>query len=310
MSVVALAAGCLLDALLGEPRRAHPLTLFGHGASALEGLLRPRLPERFAGGLAVGVLVLPAALLAGVAASLGGWLVEAVIVYFCLGHRALREHAHAVAAALTAGDLPGARQAVGRMVGRRTETLDTPGVARAATETVLENGNDAVLATVFWFLVGGAPAAVAHRLVNTLDAMWGYRSPPWRHFGAAAARLDDLLGWIPARLSVLSYAVLSMRPAAALRAAWRDGGRWDGVNPGPVMAAGAGALGVPLGGAAEYEDGPRDRPRLGERETVAAADADAIHRALGLVLRSLVAWIALAAAVTMLFHGSALTIGS
>jgi adenosylcobinamide-phosphate synthase len=194
-----------------------------------------------------------------------------------------------VAKALRSGDLEQARQLVSYLVSRKTSELDETAVARAATESVLENGSDAVFAALFWFAVAGAPGVVLYRLSNTLDAMWGYRTPRYERFGWAAARIDDALNLIPARLTALTYAALG-DTASAWRC-WRTQARhWDSPNAGPVMAAGAGALRVRLGGAAPYHGVWETRPLLGEGE---APSADSIRRALGLVKRGVAVWVGL-----------------
>ncbi len=296
---ILLLTGWLLDRILGEPRRAHPLMGFGRAATALEARLnRPRLTtarRRLHGALAVVLLVAPVtvavwAALRGAAQIVPhGDLLGAVILYLCLGGYSLRQHAEAVATPLAGGDLATARRAAGCLVSRDTETMNPDEVAAAATESVLENGHDAVFATLFWFLVAGAPGAVAHRLVNTLDAQWGYRTPRYRHFGWAAARLDDLLGYLPARLAAASYALVSGRPGPALRATVHNGRKWPGINPGVVMAAGAGGLGLRLGGPASYAGSTRHRPHLNPEG--APADAGAIRRAAALVERTALLWL-------------------
>ena len=151
--------------------------------------------------------------------------------------RSLGEHVQPVAQALRSQDLDEARTRVGYLVSRQTRELDATEVARAATESVLENGSDAVFAALFWFVVAGAPGVVLYRLSNTLDAMWGYRNERFERFGWAAARIDDLLNYIPARLVALTYAVLG-KTRLALKC-WRtQAPKWDSPNAGPVDGIG------------------------------------------------------------------------
>jgi hypothetical protein len=186
------------------------------------------------------------------------------------------------------GDLPAARRAA--CVSRDTEDADAEALARAACESALENGNDAIFGALFWFLIGGAPAVIVFRLANTLDAMWGYRTPRWLMFGWAAARIDDVLNFVPARLTALSYASLGAT-AQALRC-WRTQARaWSSPNAGPVMAAGAGAVGVALGGGARYHGEWEERPPLGAGDAPAAIH---IRACLRLVQRAVWLWLGLA----------------
>lgn len=277
----------LLDRLLGEPRRLHPLVGFGQAAAAVERRWNRAPGGVTAGGMALVLLVLPPVLL--VAAL--WWLpvawrlpLEAFGLYLAVGLRSLAQHAEAVAVPLTGGDLAAARDAVGAMVSRDAAQLDGAGIAAAASESVLENGSDAVIASLFWFLLLGLPGVVLHRLVNTLDAMWGYRNARYARFGRIAARLDDVLNWLPARVTALAYA-LAGRTRAALHCWRRQSATWDSPNAGPVMAAGAGALGVRLGGPAPYAGGWKDRPVLGEG---GVADAATVRAAVRLVQRA--AW--------------------
>lgn len=223
------------------------------------------------------------------------------LLWFALGAKSLTEHVAPIAAALLRRDLDAARTLTARIVSRDTSAADEEALSRAAVESALENGNDAIFGALFWFVVAGGPGALLFRLANTLDAMWGYRTPRFATFGWAAARIDDALNWIPARLTAASYALLG-DTAAAWRC-WRtQAHRWDSPNAGPVMAAGAGSLNVRLGGPAVYHGALEDRPALG---TGALATAAHVVAALSLVTRTLALWLALlvaSAALVMAAH--------
>ncbi|AGW91713.1 cobalamin biosynthesis protein CobD [Ralstonia pickettii DTP0602] len=303
--VAAALAGVLLDRWLGEPRRWHPLVGFGRIASALERRINDPAHrgapwwQRLAGVAGWCALVLvPAALAWGLVEAAARWhplaalALHALALYAALGARSLHQHVAPIAAALSASDLPTARKLTARIVSRDTADADAEALARAACESALENGNDAIFSALFWFLVGGAPAVIAFRLANTLDAMWGYRTPRLLYFGWAAARIDDLLNLIPARLTALSYALLGAT-AQALRC-WRtQAPAWSSPNAGPVMAAGAGAVGVQLGGPARYHGEIEQRPPLGAGTAPQAAHVMACLR---LVDRALWLWLVLAGA--------------
>ena len=286
----------LLDRLLGEPRRQHPLIGFGWLAQRVEALVYgpPELSasaRRERGSIAVILLLLPFTVAAGLLAWLPliGLAVALGLLYLALGARSLTEHAEAVATALQAGDLALAREKVALMVSRDAADLDEEGISRATVESVLENGCDAIFGALFWFALAGAAGVVLYRLANTLDALWGYRTPRYLHFGWAAARLDDGLNWLPARLTALSYALVGSQSALAWRC-WREQAPfWKSPNAGPVMAAGAGALGLALGGPARYHGQWQQRPPLGEGLAPCAED---IGRAVKLVQRALWLWLA------------------
>jgi adenosylcobinamide-phosphate synthase len=289
--VAKFALGLLADRLFGEVRRFHPLVGFGRWAKGVETTVRRVLGEHRACGVAAWMLaVLPwlaLALWLRESHPLAHWGVDVALLYFALGGRSLGEHAEAVAAPLAAGDLDQARTRVGWIVSRDTRALDATGVARAGTESVLENGNDAVFGALFWFVIAGGAGALLFRLANTLDAMWGYRNPRYLRFGWAAARIDDVLNLIPARLTALTYALLG-HTRCALRC-WRaQATGWDSPNAGPVMAAGAGALGVSLGGAAIYHGQEETRPGLGEGPP---PDAHTVRAAVRLVERGSLLWL-------------------
>ena len=298
--VLAVLAAVTLDVALGEPRRWHPLVGFGALVQRIERTLNPAgSGDRAQGVLAWCLAVLPLTLLAGLLAQIPylGWCVQVLALYLAIGLRSLAEHAEPIADALDAGDLPRAREQVGRIVSRDTRDLNEDGVARAASESMLENGSDAVFAALFWFVVAGAPGVVLYRLSNTLDAMWGYRTPRFLRFGWAAARLDDLLNYLPARLVALTYALCG-QTKLALRC-WREQApTWDSPNAGPVMAAGAGALGLALGGAAFYHGELHQRPPLGAGAAPVAAD---IRRALQLVQSGVAVWLMLLCVVAAFY---------
>ena len=298
---VLMVAGVLLDFLLGEARRWHPLVGFGNLAMALERRLNRGGLRFWRGVLAWTLAVLPltavAALLVWLAAPLSVWLMyalQALMLYFALGLRSLRDHNLPIAEALAREDLPNARLLTARIVSRDTTSASEIELTKASAESLLENGNDAVFGTLFWFIVAGGPGAVMFRMANTLDAMWGYRTPRLLRFGCAAARLDDALNYLPARLTALSYVLLAPGLQGKRRAwaCWRaQAPAWSSPNAGPVMASGAGALGVQLGGAAIYDGEIEERPPLGQGKPATGAD---IARAWHLVVRTTGLWLSCA----------------
>ncbi len=308
---IAALAATLLDRLFGEPRRFHPLIGFGRWAMALESMLQPQalahpLARRLIGLLAWALAVLPwLALVVWLRTQLP-LVVDVLLLYFALGAQSLTEHAEAVAIPLGAGKLELARERIARMVSRDTAALDAHGVARAGVESVLENGNDAVFGALFWFAVAGGPGALLFRLANTLDAMWGYRTPRYLHFGWAAARIDDLLNYLPARLTALSYALLG-KTRDALDCWRKQAPAWDSPNAGPVMASGAGALGLLLGGSASYRGSSEIRPALGCGAAPVAAD---IRRAVALVQRAQWLWLAFGLAYWLAYSAAWRLIGA
>ena len=288
-------AGLALDATFGEPRRAHPLVAFGRMVDWIEsqlngvafvGAIKHRLLGTLALLVAVGLPVFSVAMVI-YAPAWAAIPVHVVALYLAVGAKSLWQHIQPIRVALAAGNLDSARALGARVVTRDLREASPAEVARAAVESALENGNDAVFAALFWFALGGAPGVIAYRLVNTLDAMWGYKTPRYLHFGWAAARLDDVMNFVPARLTALTYALLGKTRTGF--ACWRTQARaWESPNAGPVMAAGAGALGLQLGGAARYHGELEDRPRLGVGNTPSAAD---IGRVLRLVYLGIAAWI-------------------
>ena len=299
----------VLDRHFGEPTRWHPLVGFGHLANRLAESFNPnqRPAGRLMGLIAWGGLVLIPVFVVSVLQNMlpsgVSLLLDIGLMYFALGARSLQEHGEAIAEPLLAGDLPQARQRLSGIVSRDTQALDESGVAKGAVESLLENGNDAIFGALFWFALLGGPGALLFRLANTLDAMWGYRTPRWLQFGWAAARIDDLLNYLPARLTALTYALLGNTQKALN--CWRtQAPTWDSPNAGPVMAAGAGALDLQLGGAAVYHGTIEERPTLGAGHAPSASD---IPRVLTLLRQSMTFWL-----LTFVLWGivASLTLGS
>lgn len=289
-----LSSGVLLDYLLGETPRWHPLVGFGNVANLLEQRFNSGQWRIARGTLAWTLAVIPLTALTYFACGYSGVALHAIVLYFCLGLRSLREHNLPIGDALARGDLAQARHLTSRIVSRDTANASEADLAKASAESLLENGNDAVFGTLFWFAVAGAPGAVLFRLANTLDAMWGYRSSRYLQFGRVAARMDDALNFIPARLTAMSYVLLGANRRNAWRC-WRtQASAWPSPNGGPVMASGAGALDVALGGSAVYDGLIEQRPPLGHGHPPGAND---IARAWALVQRTALCWTAIACVV-------------
>jgi adenosylcobinamide-phosphate synthase len=294
-------AAVMLDALLGEPRRWHPLVGFGRLAQAVEARFNPAprrgLPtQRLTGVLGVALLV-PLTAIAWWLCRLPciGPVIDVLLLYFAIGHRSLHEHARAVSSALNVHDVEQAKVAASYMVSRDSAAIEP---VPATVESVLENGNDGVFGAMFWFFIFGGAGALAFRLANTLDAMWGYKNERFYYYGWAAARLDDVLDYVPARLTALTYALLGKTRLAL--ACWRaQAPTWDSPNAGPVMSAGAGALGVQLGGPARYHGEWHQRPVLGKGRAAQPAD---IERALRLVRHGVYLWLVLALIAGTITH--------
>lgn len=289
------AAGLLADRMFGEPRVSpHPVAVFGQTMRSYE---RYRYADRRMAGVehaAVGVAIGMAA-----GAAMGS---TAVATYLAVAGRSLGEAAEQVAAALDAGDLERARRLLPTLVGRDPTGLDDKEIVRAVVESVAENTVDAVVAPAFWGAVAGAPGALGYRAVNTVDAMVGHRSDRYRRYGWASARLDDVAGWMPARVTAALVGVA--RPATAAevwRTVRRDAAAHPSPNSGVAEAAFAAALGLRLGGVNRYGTPPRVelRPTLGNGRPPEVGDIEraiALSRDVTLVLAAALATVGLAAA--------------
>ena len=297
----------LLDAIIGEPRRWHPLVGFGNLAIWCEQKLNNKKTQsqvklRVLGLFAWTVVVLP--LVIGVyfleqlcstyqiefdSGIQIGFDVFVAIIFLSLaiGAKSLVQHASAVESALNENNLDLARQRIAMIVSRDTAKSDEAAINRATIESVLENGSDAIFAAIFWFAILGVPGVVLYRLTNTLDAMWGYRTERFQYFGWAAARIDDVMNWLPARLTAFSYA-LAGNTKSALQCWFTQAKHWHGINPGVVMASGAGALQIKLGGKAFYHKQEIERPDLGMGNIAEIKD---IKRTIQIVQRSIVIWV-------------------
>jgi adenosylcobinamide-phosphate synthase len=278
----------LADLALGDPKRGHPVALFGQVAAALERVTYR--DTKVAGTLHAGLMVAAAALLGTAVESATArrgrlWSVAATgtATWICLGGTSLARTGLEMSRLLERDDVEAARRLLPSLCGRDPATLDGAGLTRAALESVAENTSDAQVAPLLWAMAGGVPAVLAYRAINTLDSMIGHRSPRYIRFGWAAARLDDLANYVAARatavLVVVCAPLVGGSPSGAVRA-WRgDAGRHPSPNAGVVEAAFAGALGVRLGGPTQYHHELQIRPTLGDGEQSTVAD---LRRAVAL----------------------------
>ena len=255
----------LLDLAIGDPRwLPHPVVAIGRLINVLDrGLRRSWLNERLAGVL---LLLLVIACSSGmtwlllnvfaVLLPLAGWIVAIVVSSTCLAARSLHKESALVAGALRRGDVPNARRYLARIVGRDTDLLEEPEIWRAVVETVAENTSDGIIAPLFWLTIGGPIAAMTYKAVSTLDSMVGYKNSRYLQLGWASARMDDLLNYVPARLSALLMIVTAPLAGGSLsgaaRIALRDRLNHPSPNSAHPEAAAAGALGVRLGGPSSY----------------------------------------------------------
>ncbi len=269
MTVWAVLGGFVLDALFGDPAwLPHPVVYMGKAISKLEKFLRPRLPKTPQGELLGGAIVafcLPVGtfLLTGLvcwgAARLHPLLGLAVQMFWCgqaLAARGLVQESTNVYIELKKPDLPGARKAVSRIVGRDTAELTAEGVTKAAVETVAENASDGVIAPLLYMLIGGAPLALTYKAINTMDSMLGYKNEKYLYFGRVPAKLDDVANYIPSRLAGLLWVAAAAFTHNDAKGAWkiwrRDRRRHASPNSAQTESACAGALGVQLAGPAYY----------------------------------------------------------
>ena len=281
MTVWAVLGGFVLDALFGDPAwLPHPVVYMGKAISRLEKFLRPRLPKTPQGELLGGAIVafcLPVGtfLLTGLvcwgAARLHPLLGLAVQMFWCgqaLAARGLVQESTNVYIELKKPDLPGARKAVSRIVGRDTAELTAEGVTKAAVETVAENASDGVIAPLLYMLIGGAPLALTYKAINTMDSMLGYKNEKYLYFGRVPAKLDDVANYIPSRLAGLLWVAAAAFTHNDAKGAWkiwrRDRRNHASPNSAQTESACAGALGVQLAGPAYYFGEYYAKPTIGD----------------------------------------------
>ena len=286
--IVGVLGGYLADLALSDPKRGHPVAVFGRAAAGLERVTYrdARVSGALHVGLAVGAVGLLGTVIQRAAARRGRlWSVAATAAatWASLGGTSLARTGRQMAALLDRDDVEAARRLLPSLCGRDPARLDGSGLTRAALESVAENTSDAQVAPLLWAAVGGTPAVLGYRAVNTLDAMIGHRSPRYARFGWAAARLDDLANYVGARVTAMLVAacapVVGGSPSDALRTWRRDAGRHPSPNAGVVEAAFAGALGVRLGGPTQYRHELQIRPTLGDGPAPSVAD---LRRAVAL----------------------------
>jgi adenosylcobinamide-phosphate synthase len=293
-----IALGVVLDAVVGDPRTAHPVALFGRAATTLE---RALYGDARRNGVAHVALCVGAVTGLGILAErtrhpLVRTALTAAATWAVLGGTTLAREGAYLATALEDGDLARARRRLPHLCGRDPAHLEAPAIARATVESLAENTSDAVVAPLFWGAVAGVPGLLAYRAINTLDAMIGHRSPRYERFGWAAARLDDVANYLPARVTGLITVLVGPDPARALAVLRKDGHRHPSPNAGRCEAAFAGALGVTLGGVNVYEGRTEDRPTMGNGRKPEVGDirrAARLTRAVSLTaagLAVLTAW--------------------
>ena len=279
--ILALILGFLLDLAFGDPRWLyHPIRLIGNLIAWAEKPFRAAFPKSEKGELAAGTFfavfvvavstAVPAILLA-LASRLSPWLVFALEVFWSfqiLAAKSLKSESMKVYAALKEGDLSEARKAVSMIVGRDTQNLSEEGVAKAAVETVAENSSDGVIAPLLFLALGGPALGFFYKAVNTLDSMVGYKNDTYLYFGRFSAKLDDVLNFIPSRISGLLLVLASPLAGLSMEGAWkifrRDRRNHASPNSAQTEAAAAGALGVQLAGDAYYFGKLYKKPTIGD----------------------------------------------
>jgi len=290
-----LVIAMLLDAVFGEPRMLwdrlpHPAVLMGRLVAFLDRTLNTGQDRKSKGVLALSVLCFTAAVIGSVLSQFG-WVIEIIVAAILLAQKSLVDHVRAVAKGLRTSIDEG-RFAVSMIVSRDTKDMNEAQVARSAIESAAENFSDGVIAPAFWFLIGGLPAMLVYKFVNTADSIIGYKTEKYLEFGWASARFDDLLNWIPARLSMLLIVVFAKQPVN-FRAIVSEAKRHKSPNAGWPEAAMARAINVALAGPRSYDGQLQQLHWVNEtgRQTITADNVDAAVRILWRAWN--LAWIAI-----------------
>lgn len=294
---ISLVLASLLDAFIGEKKKYHPLVGFGRFAGFIESKLHSskQYPGLLMGMFAWFLAVLPIVFLLHylllILPALAQTAISIVVLYFTLGQKSLQQHGMAVYKPLKTGSLSKARFATSMIVSRDTSQSDCIQLSTATVETITENTHDAVIGPLVFYVCFGPVGALLFRLSNTLDAMWGYRTERYEYFGKFSARMDDVLGFIPGRITALLF--LLVRPLnykKIIHCIRQQGQKWYSPNAGIVMAAGGAAIGAKLGGNAIYNGVEKQRLSLGDGE---AANPEKIKASIALMYQASTAFIVL-----------------
>lgn len=274
----------LLDALFGEPRflwdrLPHPAVLMGRLVAFLDRTLNTGNDRKSKGVLALAILCFSATVLGSVLSQFG-WVIEIIIAAILLAQKSLVDHVKAVATGLRISIAQG-RFAVSMIVSRDTKDMTESQIARSAIESAAENFSDGVIAPAFWFLIGGLPAMLVYKFVNTADSMIGYKTKKYLEFGWASARFDDVLNWVPARISMLLIVAFAKQPIN-LKAIISEAKQHKSPNAGWPEAAMARAIDVALAGPRSYDGKLQQLPWVNEtgRQNITANDVDSATRIL------------------------------
>lgn len=298
ITVTVVIVALILDYIFGEPKRYHPLVGFGSLVGRCEVACNRfyQLPKSrfisFILGLFCWLLLvlIPTVGITLLIAVLDSTLLlisaEIIVLTLAIAQTSLKQHGLAILKPLLASDVVTAREELAKIVSRDTQSLKPIAIRQATIESILENGSDAIFAPIFWYVVGGLPAVIVYRLSNTLDAMWGYKTMRFNYFGRFAARMDDILNYVPSRLVALSYALLGAT-RSSLHCWFKQAHVLESPNGGVVMTAGAGALELTLGGPSYYHGEIKHKPEFGCGQLPENND---ISRSLKLVSRTAILW--------------------